>query len=87
MTIDLLDRIESLTTENLGDVFIEETETFADVADRIVTNGASSSAIQSLLRYGIAYRQDELSQRLVGQDDHPAFGILDAALDALEGAL
>jgi hypothetical protein len=39
-----------------------------------------------MFRSGMSYRQDELSQRLIGQEDHPAFRIIDAALDLLECA-
>jgi len=86
MDLDLISQLaaDSTPEENLGDIFIEEAEAFADSVDEAVKRCAHPDYLDGLFNYGLAYRQDELSQRLVGQHDHPSFRIIDAALDILD---
>ena len=81
-----MDFFDALGTddENYGDIFIEEAECFADSVHEAVSRCAHPDYLDGLFNYGITYRQDELSQRLVGQHDHPSFKIIDAALDLLD---
>ena len=86
----IIDALETLdldtlaSEENYGDVFIEESEAFADSVDEALKRCAHPDYLDGLFNYGLSYRQDELSQRLVGQHDHPSFKIIDAALDLLD---
>ena len=85
MNLDVLEQINfGSNDENYGDIFIEEAECFADSVDEAVKRGAHPDYLDGLFNFGLSYRQDELSQRLVGQDDHPSFKIIDAALDLLD---
>lgn len=84
LDFDLLDRMNYTAEENLGDIFVEEATTFADAVRTYLDHSAGTEALESLFRFGMAYRQDELNQRLPGQDDHPAFDLIDNALNALE---
>lgn len=72
--------------EDMGDIFVEEAETFSDSVDATLKHDPSTAVLDYLFRYGMSYRQDELSQRLIGQEDHLAFRIIDSALDLLECA-
>lgn len=82
--LETLDLDTLACEENYGDIFVEEAEAFADSVDEAVKRGAHQDFLNGLFCYGLDYRQDELSQRLVGQTDHVAFKIIDAALDLLE---
>ena len=82
--LETLDLDTLASEENLGDIFLEESEAFADSVDEAVKRGAHPDFLNGLFCYGLDYRQNELSQRLVGQHDHPSFRIIDAALDLLD---
>ena len=87
MHTELLEQFEmGNLEEDMGDIFVEEAETFSDSVDATLKHDPSAAVLDYLFRYGMGYRQDELGQRLIGQADHPAFKIIDAALDLLECA-
>jgi hypothetical protein len=87
MHTGLLEQLEmGNLEESMGDIFIEEAETFSEGVDATLKHDPSTAVIDYMFRSGMSYRQDELSQRLIGQEDHPAFRIIDAALDLLECA-
>ena len=87
MHTELLEQLEmGNREESMGDIFIEEAEIFSEGVDATLKHDPSTAAIDYMFRYGMSYRQDELSQRLIGQEDPLAFRIIDAALDLLECA-
>lgn len=89
LNLDLINQLDLGETneDNMGDIFIEEAECFAESVDAAMKHNACPAHLENLFNFGIDYRQNELNQRLVGQDDHASFGILDGALDILEGAI
>ena len=66
------------------DIFLQDAHEFADNVSDALSRFAGEAERNQLFRLGLSFRQDELSQRLVGQDDHPSFKIIDAALDLLD---
>jgi hypothetical protein len=71
-----------------ADIYVEDANGFADSVFGVISaNQMTTRIAANLFGEGIRMRQDSLNQELVGQDDHPAFRIVDDALDALEAYL
>lgn len=63
----------------------EDAREFSDMVFGLISAGPMrKKRAEEMFTAGIMFRQGTLSQVLSGQSDHPAFKIVDEALDALE---
>ena len=77
--------IDFSNSNGSADINVEDANGFADSVFGVISaNQMNARIAANLFGEGIRMRQDSLNQELVGQDDQPAFRIVDDALDALE---